>query len=114
MTDNLFTKETSQIQDLNYFYDSSYQSAINAYPSFDANLPVNSALNSVTGLQSNINDILTSADDAKSFTNRVYQKRNPSNAKPPYSYISLITMAISHKDDKRMTLAEIYNWIMEW
>ena len=111
MTDNLFTKDISQVQDLNYFYDSSYQAN---YPTFDANLAVNPALNTVTGLQSNINDILTSADDAKSFTNRVYQKRNPSNAKPPYSYISLITMAISHKDDKRMTLAEIYNWIMEW
>ena len=36
-----------------------------------------------------------------------------SQAKPPYSYISLITMAIQQAPNKMMTLAEIYNWIME-
>merc|ERR1711962_1368451 len=36
-----------------------------------------------------------------------------SQAKPPYSYISLITMAIQQAQNKMMTLAEIYNWIME-
>ncbi|CAJ0938915.1 unnamed protein product, partial [Mesorhabditis belari] len=35
------------------------------------------------------------------------------HAKPPYSYISLITMAIQRSEMKMMTLSEIYNWIME-
>ena len=32
--------------------------------------------------------------------------------KPPYSYIALITMAIQSSGSRRMTLAEIYSWIM--
>lgn len=34
-------------------------------------------------------------------------------SKPPYSYISLITMAIQKSTTRQMTLSEIYNWIME-
>ena len=33
------------------------------------------------------------------------------DAKPPYSYASLITFAINSTSKKRMTLSEIYNWI---
>ena len=33
--------------------------------------------------------------------------------KPPYSYIALIVMAISSKEDRRMTLSQIYRFIME-
>uniref|UniRef100_T1JEM0 Fork-head domain-containing protein n=1 Tax=Strigamia maritima TaxID=126957 RepID=T1JEM0_STRMM len=36
-----------------------------------------------------------------------------SDQKPPYSYISLTTMAIQSTADKMMTLSEIYNFIME-
>ena len=32
--------------------------------------------------------------------------------KPPYSYIALITLAIQSHPARRMTLAEIYDWIM--
>lgn len=34
-------------------------------------------------------------------------------SKPPYSYISLITMAIQKSSTRQLTLSEIYNWIME-
>ncbi|EFP04644.1 hypothetical protein CRE_31246 [Caenorhabditis remanei] len=34
------------------------------------------------------------------------------DSKPPFSYISLITMAIQKSADRQLTLAEIYNWIM--
>lgn len=40
-------------------------------------------------------------------------RRNYTHAKPPYSYISLITMAIQSSESKMMTLSEIYGWIME-
>ena len=35
-----------------------------------------------------------------------------SHAKPPYSYISLITMAINSSDSKMVTLSDIYQYIM--
>ena len=40
-------------------------------------------------------------------------RRNYTHAKPPYSYISLITMALQSASSKMMTLSEIYNWIMD-
>ena len=70
----------------------------------------------------NIGEILDSkgtlgsgTTNALAYTDRLYKQRsNHNQAKPPYSYISLITMAISHAPDKKMTLNEIYGWIMEW
>ncbi|XP_041832047.1 hepatocyte nuclear factor 3-beta-like [Melanotaenia boesemani] len=40
-------------------------------------------------------------------------RRNYTHAKPPYSYISLITMAIQQSGTKMLTLNEIYQWIMD-
>ncbi|KAK0163722.1 hypothetical protein PV328_002425 [Microctonus aethiopoides] len=40
-------------------------------------------------------------------------RRNYTHAKPPYSYISLITMAIQNAPTKMLTLAEIYQFIMD-
>ena len=42
-----------------------------------------------------------------------YARRNYTHAKPPYSYISLITMAIQASKNKMMTLSEVYQWIMD-
>ncbi|RCN34837.1 fork head domain protein [Ancylostoma caninum] len=44
---------------------------------------------------------------------RIRRTGNYGCAKPPYSYISLITMAIQHSANHKMTLSEIYNWIMD-
>ena len=40
-------------------------------------------------------------------------RRSYTHAKPPYSYISLITMAIQNSGSKMLTLAEIYQFIMD-
>jgi len=40
-------------------------------------------------------------------------RRTYTHAKPPYSYISLITMAIQSSPSKMMTLSEVYQWIMD-
>ncbi|CAG0885994.1 unnamed protein product [Darwinula stevensoni] len=37
----------------------------------------------------------------------------PLHTKPPYSYANLIHLAINNSPAKKMTLAEIYDWIME-
>ncbi|KAG5263552.1 hypothetical protein AALO_G00266060 [Alosa alosa] len=40
-------------------------------------------------------------------------RRNMNHAKPPYSYISLICMAIQQAPSKKLTLNEIYDWIRQ-
>nr|XP_006117769.1 hepatocyte nuclear factor 3-alpha [Pelodiscus sinensis] len=50
---------------------------------------------------------LSRSRDTKTF------KRSYPHAKPPYSYISLITMAIQQAPSKMLTLSEIYQWIMD-
>lgn len=40
-------------------------------------------------------------------------RRSYTHAKPPYSYISLITMAIQNSPHKMLTLSEIYQFIMD-
>ncbi|XP_063045405.1 forkhead box A sequence [Engraulis encrasicolus] len=40
-------------------------------------------------------------------------RRNMNHAKPPYSYISLICMAIEQAPSKKLTLNDIYQWIRQ-
>lgn len=37
--------------------------------------------------------------------------QNPT-VKPPYSYANLITFAINSSDKRKITLSEIYSWIL--
>ncbi|KTF78374.1 hypothetical protein cypCar_00040000, partial [Cyprinus carpio] len=60
-------------------------------------------MSSMTYAQPNLNR----ARDNKTF------RRSYPHAKPPYSYISLITMAIQQVPSKMLTLSEIYQWIMD-
>lgn len=63
----------------------------------------------------------TSPNSADSSTNALLQRaradksyrRSYTHAKPPYSYISLITMAIQNNAGRMLTLSEIYQFIMD-
>ena len=59
-----------------------------------------------------VNSFFSFQNQSQSLSSQSHRDR-VSQAKPPYSYISLITMAIQQAQNKMMTLAEIYNWIME-
>ncbi|KAG5265575.1 hypothetical protein AALO_G00244010 [Alosa alosa] len=72
-------------------------SALNPYSSMSP------TMSPMTYAQTNINR----ARDNKTF------RRSYPHAKPPYSYISLITMAIQQSPSKMLTLSEIYQWIMD-
>lgn len=72
-------------------------SALNHYSSMSP------TMSPMTYAQTNINR----ARDNKTF------RRSYPHAKPPYSYISLITMAIQQSPSKMLTLSEIYQWIMD-
>lgn len=60
---------------------------------------------------------LTEPDSPNSALQRARQdksyRRSYTHAKPPYSYISLITMAIQNAPTKMLTLSEIYQFIMD-
>ena len=69
----------------------------------------------------NQNNQNNSSMDSSSSTNALLQRaradktyrRSYTHAKPPYSYISLITMAIQNCPNKMLTLSEIYQFIMD-
>ncbi|UXI16975.1 hypothetical protein NH340_JMT02918 [Sarcoptes scabiei] len=73
-----------------------------------------------SNLLSNRNEY-QSSNSVDSSTNALLQRaradktyrRSYTHAKPPYSYISLITMAIQNCPNKMLTLSEIYQFIMD-
>ena len=58
-------------------------------------------------------DLTTTADGNLRGRNDKAYRRSYTHAKPPYSYISLITMAIQNSPTKMLTLSEIYQFIMD-
>ena len=70
-------------------------------------MPMSGAMSPVGGMSSGSMSPLSRARDPKAY------RRSYTHAKPPYSYISLITMAIQNSASKMCTLAEIYQFIMD-
>ena len=68
--------------------------------------------------QTSVTSAVSNMDSASALFQRVRAdktyRRNYTHAKPPYSYISLITMAIQNSPSKMLTLSEIYQFIMDW
>lgn len=78
---------------------------------------LSSAAGSGAGVARETLSSLTEPDSPNSALNRCRNdksyRRNYTHAKPPYSYISLITMAIQNAPTKMLTLSEIYQFIMD-
>ncbi|EPB70405.1 fork head domain protein [Ancylostoma ceylanicum] len=96
----------------------SYSTNANAYNAYQWPTAINSinTLNTL-GTYNPYNNYTTTTTPMNSaysgFRARIRRTGNYGCAKPPYSYISLITMAIQHSANHKMTLSEIYNWIMD-
>lgn len=83
----------------------------------------NSAMNAMSGYTSSVGGITCRGDPSggdaspnsalqRARAEKTY-RRSYTHAKPPYSYISLITMAIQNSPQKMLTLSEIYQFIMD-
>lgn len=83
----------------NFFETDSGSSSFSSQPS-----PTNNSL---------INSPDTSKPDLANYPNLFQQRRNNTYAKPHYSYIALIAMAIQKSKTGMVTLNDIYNYIME-
>lgn len=67
----------------------------------------------VTNSSAAVTPARSSDEPPSSVVDRAYCRRNYTDAKPPYSYISLITFAIQNSPRKMCTLSEIYQLIVD-
>ncbi|XP_029114433.1 forkhead box protein A2 [Scleropages formosus] len=74
--------------------------------------PSMNALSSYTNMSAAMSPMYGQSAMNRSRDPKTY-RRSYTHAKPPYSYISLITMAIQQSPSKMLTLSEIYQWIMD-
>lgn len=96
---------------LSYYYNptSAYSFPPNPSYSIDSIEPVyNNPLNSMEKTEQQQQQ-LTAMASSNTFINR----RAYINSKPPYSYISLITLALTSSESKMSTLNDIYQFIMD-
>lgn len=73
-------------------------------------------MNNVNGMNGGMSQTMRMDFNRAQAINRAREKsyrRSYTHAKPPYSYISLITMAIQQSPNKMCTLSEVYQFIMD-
>ena len=74
------------------------------------------SVNGMNGAMSPVSPMSHGGMNSMGALNRAREKtyrRSYTHAKPPYSYISLITMGIQNSPNKMCTLSEIYQFIMD-
>ncbi|KPM03568.1 forkhead domain-containing protein-like protein [Sarcoptes scabiei] len=113
---------TSNIIEKKNTIDSSDDNVFNkmsSFETFDSFLNVDDGLTSLSWLQ-NLNMCMTRLDSPspisipspQSYSSTANEYRINENLKPPYSYATLICMAMRANKNK-MTLSSIYKWIKE-
>ncbi|XP_057304130.1 forkhead box protein A2-like [Hydractinia symbiolongicarpus] len=83
---------------------------VTAPPTIGEYTSVNHMTSNQQPQQTNIDSV---PDDSPKQANSPMKPRSYQHAKPPYSYISLITMSIQNSPTKMVTLSEIYQFIMD-
>ncbi|XP_028294195.1 hepatocyte nuclear factor 3-alpha [Gouania willdenowi] len=81
-------------------------------PSMGSGPQTSMGLNPYGGMSPSVSSGVVYGGLNRARENKAFRRSYP-HAKPPYSYISLITMAIQQAPSKMLTLSEIYQWIMD-
>uniref|UniRef100_A0A915HRE6 Fork-head domain-containing protein n=1 Tax=Romanomermis culicivorax TaxID=13658 RepID=A0A915HRE6_ROMCU len=102
----------------NYFYDSvniysrSYYGNYQHFAQSETFYPANS--NNILNLHNFVQSFdatLPTNDEDEAERKTQTRKRTKNEDKPPFSYISLIVMALENSPDRRCTLTDIYDYL---
>ncbi|KAI7852172.1 hypothetical protein BDC45DRAFT_198127 [Circinella umbellata] len=73
----------------------------------------NSSISSTTSSGTSVTTSTPPRKGSRTKPSTVDELEKPTNGKPPYSYATLIRYAIQNSPSKKLTLSQIYQWVME-
>ena len=73
----------------------------------------NSSVSSTTSSGTTVTTSMPPRKGSRTKPSTVDELEKPTNGKPPYSYATLIRYAIQNSPSKKLTLSQIYQWVME-